>query len=55
MAYLTFACNNIYTIFAVLFTQKTSFMIYPVVITLIIIAAYFAAKGLNSANDISKY
>lgn len=36
------------------FTQKTNAM-YMLVIVGIIVAAYFAAKGLNSANDISKY
>lgn len=28
---------------------------YILVIAGIVLAAYFAAKGLNSANDISKY
>ncbi len=55
MAYLTWTCNNIFTIFAVLFTQKTSFMIYPIVIASIIIAAYLVSRGLESGNDISKY
>ena len=48
-------CIALYTFICLRIVSPKTNAMYMLVIIGIVTAAYFAAKGINSANDISKY